>query len=49
MNLGATCRNGRMRIGERRLDSQCGSTGNFIQAAKIIVVKWHINRWCVSY
>ena len=48
MNLGATCRNGRMRIDERRLDSHCGNTGNFTWVAKIRVVKWRINRWRVS-
>ena len=49
MNLGARCRNGRMRIGDKRLDTHCGSTGNFTWAAKITVAKWRINRWRVSY
>ena len=49
MNLGATCRNGRMRIGERRLDSHCYSTGKFTWAAKSIVAKWRINKWRGSY
>ena len=29
-----------MRIGERRLDIHCGSTGNFTWATKITVAKW---------
>ena len=49
MNLEAIGSNGRIRIGKKRLDSRCYSNAKFTWAAKIIVAKWRINRWRVSY